>query len=764
MRLIISGIIMVIMILPGYAGILSVPSEKYPDIQTAIDSATVNDTVLVDPGTYNERIDFSGKNIIVASRYLTEPDTGNISGTVINGQNGGTTVSFQNGEDSTAQLIGFTITGGFVFPGEGGGINCSNRSGPTLRDLVIRNNISSTGGGLFVYDSSHVMLSNVIIRNNSAFYTGGGIHCDRSSSVRFQNGLISGNTANDDGGGLYLNDSSFIELDSVVLMNNYASYTGGGVSASQSSLSLRDLMIYDNLSIQGGAFFLENCYGTVFDNCTLSGNTAEEEGGGIFALESGIQLKSSRIYHNLAYLSGGGIFTAYSTLSFNASDRSDVFLNFAGLDGNDFYAETDSLITVALDTATILPLTGYQVTPLSMFQIDAAAPKVVAGGGELYVNPGGSDTNNGLTPAAPLKTIACALTKIGSDSNTHGTIHLAPGTYGRYENGDYFPLNMRSFTKITGDDPAAVILDGAYLTPILAFSDDRMAAIENLKLQNAYGYNGGAVYMNNSQADFYHTIFLQNSADLGSALYLENGAGVTLLNSTLVSNSSYGVVYLVQASADIANSIFWLNYTDPLIFDVFSDTSKAVIAYSDIEGGREGFTSADNGTLFWLSGNLAQSPMFEDSVSYDLRLGNGSPCIDAGRQDTVLYYNSDRDSLMIPVLAFNDNNPDMGAIESGVPNFVNRSSNFPDHFEVYQNYPNPFNPVTTIRYYLPAASEVNIRVYNLLGQKVYSDDQDLVSAGFHEMVFDGSGKSSGMYFYVVNAGHNTATRKMLLVK
>ena len=764
MRIIISCIIMIIMILPGYAGILNVPSEKYPDIQAAIDSATVNDTVLVQPGMYNERIDFSGKNIVVASLYLTEPDTGNISGTVINGQSGGTTVKFQNGEDSTAQLIGFTITGGFVFPGEGGGINCSNGSGPTLRDLVVRNNISSTGGGLFVYDSSHVMLSNVIIRNNSAFYTGGGIHCDRSSSVRFQNGLISGNTANDDGGGLYLNDSSFIELDSVVLINNYASYTGGGVSASQSSLSLRDLMIYDNLSIQGGAFFLENCYGTVFDNCTLSGNTAEEEGGGIFALESGIQLKSSRIYHNLAYLSGGGIFTAYSSLTFDESGRSDLFLNFAGLEGNDFYAESDSLITVALDTATILPLTGYQVTPLSMFQIHANTAKVSAGGGELYVNPAGNDENDGLTPAAPLRTIALALTKIGADSNNHGMIHLAPGTYGQYENGDYFPLNMRSFTKINGDDPSAVILDGGYTTPILTFSGDKEAAIENLKLQNAYGYNGGAVYMNNSQADFYRTIFQQNTADLGGALYLENGAEAMLLNSTLVDNPSYGVVYMAQASASVANSIFWLNNTDPLIFDIFSDTSGAVIAYSDIEGGREGFTSVDNGTLFWLSGNLSQSPMFEDSVGYDLRLGTGSPCIDAGRQDTVLYFNSDRDSLMIPAFTYNDNAPDMGALESGIPNFVSRSSNLPDHFEVFQNYPNPFNPVTTIRYYLPVASDVNIKVYNLLGQKVYSDDQYLASAGFHEMVFDGSGISSGMYFYVINAGNNTATRKMLLVK
>jgi hypothetical protein len=108
--------------------IINIP-EDYPTIQEGINASVDGDTVLVQPGTYYENINYNGKNITAASLFLTTQDTTYILQTVIDGDSVGTVVSFENGEDSTAILTGFTITNGFVsYYGYGGGIYCDTES------------------------------------------------------------------------------------------------------------------------------------------------------------------------------------------------------------------------------------------------------------------------------------------------------------------------------------------------------------------------------------------------------------------------------------------------------------------------------------------------------------------------------------------------------------------------------------------------------------------------------------------------------------
>ncbi len=95
---------------------------------------------------------------------------------------------------------------------------------------------------------------------------------------------------------------------------------------------------------------------------------------------------------------------------------------------------------------------------------------------------------------------------------------------------------------------------------------------------------------------------------------------------------------------------------------------------------------------------------------------------------------------------------------------VNNNSYAPSEFTLYQNYPNPFNPVTAISYYLPKDEHVLLKIFNLLGEEVYTLVNANEKAGEHALHFDGYGLSSGVYIYKIIAGDFSQAKKMLLVK
>ncbi len=92
------------------------------------------------------------------------------------------------------------------------------------------------------------------------------------------------------------------------------------------------------------------------------------------------------------------------------------------------------------------------------------------------------------------------------------------------------------------------------------------------------------------------------------------------------------------------------------------------------------------------------------------------------------------------------------------------NENIPFKFLLEQNYPNPFNPSTVIRFSILKTSKVTLTVYNILGQIIVTLVNQNLQAGNHEVNFNGSNISSGVYFYRLNAGSFTSTKKMLLLK
>lgn len=235
-----------------HSTVLQVPGT-YATMQDAINASTNGDTIEVQPGTYYENINFRGKRILMTSLFYLARDTAYIRSTVINGStplnpDTASCVIFNSGEDSTAILQGFTLTGGngtkWTDPHgagiyrEGGGILIAFSS-PTICYNIIENNkaVSTTGvasaggGGLRIGDGNPILHNNIIINNQGKY--GPGIVLNYTGCT-MRNNLIannSGATSYGGGGGIWINNNEasghtrIIENNTIV---NNASYAGSG--------------------------------------------------------------------------------------------------------------------------------------------------------------------------------------------------------------------------------------------------------------------------------------------------------------------------------------------------------------------------------------------------------------------------------------------------------------------------------------------------------------------------------------------------------
>ncbi len=267
---------------------------SYATIQSAINAATHGDTILVAPGTYYENIHFRGKNIVVASHFILSNDPSLVLSTIINGStpqnaDSASCVRIVSGEDTSAVLEGFTLTGGVgtrwrdehgagVFR-EGGGILVTLAS-PTIRNNVIIDNeaintqncISAGGGGIRLGDSRARILNNVIMSNKGMY--GGGIVLNYCSGVIIRNNLVVHNTVYQatpaptfGGGGIWIllripgsTSPNIIENNTVIGNNSSGTGSGqagrgGGVVFQNADVIARNNIIWSNTQDAGGQIF-----------------------------------------------------------------------------------------------------------------------------------------------------------------------------------------------------------------------------------------------------------------------------------------------------------------------------------------------------------------------------------------------------------------------------------------------------------------------------------------------------------------------------
>ena len=106
---------------------------------------------------------------------------------------------------------------------------------------------------------------------------------------------------------------------------------------------------------------------------------------------------------------------------------------------------------------------------------------------------------------------------------------------------------------------------------------------------------------------------------------------------------------------------------------------------------------------------------------------------------------------------------DSASVSITVTDIGDDASN-PTMFKLFDNYPNPFNPSTTVRYSIPEASFTSIKIYDALGNEVSSLVNETKQAGTYEVEFNASDLSSGIYYYTLQAGSFSETKKMILLR
>jgi hypothetical protein len=88
----------------------------------------------------------------------------------------------------------------------------------------------------------------------------------------------------------------------------------------------------------------------------------------------------------------------------------------------------------------------------------------------------------------------------------------------------------------------------------------------------------------------------------------------------------------------------------------------------------------------------------------------------------------------------------------------------PVTYSLNQNYPNPFNPVTSISFEIPQRENVNLTIYNQLGQKVSVLINEVMSPGSHSVIWNAVNMTSGVYFYELRSGNFRTVKKLVLIK
>jgi len=799
----------------GLSKVWEVPGDNQT-IQEAINASSNGDTVLVQPGIYYENINFNGHNIVLASLYLSTGDTSYISSTIIDGGRLGSVVTFSNGEDSTAKIVGFTIQMGLAE--KGGGIYCLNAS-PSIENNVIQNNkcpdyLIGQGAGIYCEVSSAKILNNSIRGNYFENGKGGGIYGTLS---RLE---IIGNTITDHHLWMYSSNSTiFIHFtDFAIISNNFISNNdvGNNIVCRYAHVNIINNLIIENGGTGISLFYSDSeiKYNTICMNSgpgiscgdshpKVIGNTIVSNrsvggypGGGIVCNPNG----HPKLINNILWanqdnqIHGDPDYVKYCNVQGGWSGTGNIDLNPIFVDPlNNNYNVCAQSPCIDAGDPTIIDPDGTR-SDIGIFFPNH--PETFLGK-RWYVSMFGNDSTGNGSSTNPYRTI-----QRGINSAHHwDTVVVQSGTYLETINIVFkdivvasnfiFSENQQDIenTIIDGDSNSLVVSFDHSNSPSQIVGFTIMKGIGGINcyystitiahnyIKNNKSPSTGGISLYRSSSQIINNVISENVAlsfweeGIGGgigcfdsdALIINNTITKNIAESGLIGNGKGGGIYCRASNLIIVNNIFWedsAEYGPEIYIDSYPTPT---ITFSNIQD-----------TLWQGEGNISIDPLFRDPENGDYHLmatmcGDpfNSPSIDMGDPNIL-------DKMIDCIWGLADVRSDMGAYGGGDSVLVgikNQELEIPREYQLSQNFPNPFNPKTTIQYDLPKTSKVILRIYNSLGEEVKALVDEIKNAGNYEVVWYTGNLASGIYFYRLKAvptgrqtGSFVETKKMVLMK
>lgn len=271
--------------------------------------------------------------------------------------------------------------------------------------------------------------------------------------------------------------------------------------------------------------------------------------------------------------------------------------------------------------------------------------------------------------------------------------------------------------------------------------------------------------------------------DFGNAVHETSDGGFVITGRAMDFAIGSPALYLVRADSD--GDTLWTKIYNhpnaPVIFSIGKDVYEMPDGGFLVAGSRALLIRTDaNGDTLW-------------TKLYEGECNNMQPVNDGGfiiaGNNSLIRINQDADTVWTKIIGESSDvansvqqTSDGGFIvtgrtnSSGNPNvwlvrigsegttFAEYNSTVPSGYKLFQNYPNPFNPGTVISYQLPVSANVSLKVYDVLGNETATLADEYKTAGNYEVEFDATNLPSGIYFYKLQAGDFTETKKLTLLK
>jgi hypothetical protein len=738
--------------------VINIPADQ-PTIQAGIDVSVNGDTILVQPGTYFENLNYNEKSITLASLYLTTGNEEYVNTTIIDGNQSGSCVQIRSCE--VASLIGFTVKNG-----------SGSELSPTINAIA--------GGGLLIRDSNVEVYKCNITRNIAE--GGGGIFV-QDSSLHLSSTNITFNRSYSSGGGINILNSS-LTFDEENLCNIFLNFASRGNDIRKDHNSTPLYVYVDTFTVEQPDRYFLTCsdqYSQPIDDITI-----EIQNTKLYPVDADLYVSSTGDNNNSGLTPEEPLATINYALALIQPNEeepntinimngtyspslNDQFFPFSMRSYTNLIGE--SMEGVVLDAEDETPFiydytSDFNYAVKNITFIDGRGTTGMGAGfpysGLIFSDPQFRDQwielENiklidiwGTHRHLGLYYLSSNIKKLyvnGCSGNADVIEHLMPN----WDESPTYPIEIENCYIRGGSTDGIVLGHGVENTVLSPVVLKNVEVTDVINLEQDFTQHNAVSVMGTRDVSIINCTFAENRS-------IHQGGGAI--------GSKPGGMQQIS----IYNSIVFNNYPYNIYInnDIESMPTDVDIYYSLVEGGEETiYDPYDHNIVTWHEGNLPfdTDPLFDSEGDYPFALSEFSPCIDAGTMDLP-------DGIELPEFDLAGNpriygsTVDMGAYEwQGVSTEEETIPNSSLLITNLTNYPNPFNPITTISFETTNLHDTaRIEIYNIKGQLVETIPiHSSTHSPINSVIWNAEGFSSGLYFYKLSSGKDTVSKKMLLLK